>query len=264
MVFCFLGILGNCGSFAENKSLIENQTNVMHDYIFKKVSNFLGNIQASVSNFQNIMAEASGDIIIEGIKMKQYAEVTSETEVNISNMITEDNVIDDLINIMAKENLKAEAKSSFFQRSTRSMTNSETKMVTEIKKQVKDIITVNTVINCISNIISKQQITAKSSGGSVIIRGIEMEQSSKLMAQCAIKAISDVISKVKISDKLLEDIKKEQEATSKTTMSTLLNLLWILLMVFLFGIPAIIILILIFRFMRRPSPTVVSKVKVKS
>lgn len=257
MVFCFLGI-GECGSFSENKSLMENQTNALHEFLSKQVSDTITKTSTTMENYQAIELYGKGTIILQDIDMSQYAVLTADMSTKIQANLKDKDTIEQIVDILAKENLKTKSTSAgILGAPTRAFTSSETKFITNVKDQVKKIMETRSQSSCLANVLSKQDIKANSSDGSIIAKGIHIEQKTNAVVHCTILDLKDVFSKVTVDQKLSEDIRKEQSTISSSRgilgiiMDFLMAKLWITIIALSSVVIIPIVVIIVIYFLRR-------------
>ena len=258
--FCFLGIIGKCGSDAESKVIQKTQISVLNTFLNEHFIKTLNNSTSTIDNIQEIFAEADGNIIISDINLKQYAKLTSNTQIDVESSIQEEKTIDEMIDALAKVNLDVESQTQGISMGSNTYTETVVETIIDIKKQFKSIIKEENISQCINNIFNQQSIKAKSKQD-ILITGIRLEQTSIALTECLIKSVNNIFSKIKLSEEIKVSSDTDVKAKSKSqgllanilerlgNIFKLLPLFVIILIVVVITIPLIILAILIITFM---------------
>lgn len=266
---CILG-MGDCGTEVEKKVVQRNQLTSLNEFLDEKIIKSFAKSATAIENIQNIFAEAEGNVLISDVDMKQYAELTSDTQIDIQDTIEDEKNIDQMIDMLADVNSRtqSELKGLALPSGQVIRTDVENEIITDIKNQFKSLIKKENISSCVANILNRQTINAKAKGN-VIIKGIKMDQTASLVSSCYISAIGRIFNKIEIDQEITPKTKAVIEdiaiiegpiaaiATAKKTgVITIVIIIAILLAVI---IPAI--LIFIFVMFRRPKTPVTSSPK---
>lgn len=213
MPICILGI-GDCSTESHAKSKVSQQYESVTSMIKEKISNTTSNNSTVVANNVNIDLETKkGDIILDGISIRQIIQVTSATSIKIAEMLKSDDTVNELVDTASKIALDADSKSSGLGGGqSRSYTDSETEMITSIKKQFKSIIHTTSFSSCLTNLSNNTQIKAITGDGNIIIHhGINIDQEITATLSCVMNMMKKILSKIKLDtttkQKLVEDDK---------------------------------------------------------
>lgn len=216
MSFCIFGF-GSCGSTSETTDIVNKQFSKTEDIIVKKINTTLVHSTNSISNIVHYKIKAKGNIIIGDIDIEQMATLDSTTKISVQELFKSDDMIDDIIDSATDIALDTSAKASgILGPTSKSLTDSQTNLVYDIKKQFKEIIRTKTDIGCSNSILNDTTFDLESTDGSITISAINIKQTATVMAECYIDVIKDVISKIKVTDEIIDDVKKEETTESES------------------------------------------------
>jgi len=207
MSFCIFGI-GNSGSKVKQTAITNKQLKKAQEIILRNVHETLFSSASTIENFQSIVAKASGNVIIHDIDVKQYAELTSKTEFDVKNVLKSNDVIHEIFNEASKIALKSRSKGGLFGSTSKVITNTQNKVLTEIREKFKKTVKTKDSYKCVSTVLNTSKISAIS-GKNVIIYGVKIKQTAKMISNCAIKAMKNIISSIKVDEELISKLKSE-------------------------------------------------------
>jgi hypothetical protein len=231
--FCILGI-GNCKKTTEQKAVETEQLKKIKELISKNIQEFSINSKTTIQNFNELMLKAAGDIIISDIEIKQYAEITSKTILNVKEILKSDDFIDDMINIASEISLKSMGDKGIFGAGKKTITSTEQNLLTEIKEKFKLVVKTKDEFGCIDNVLNKNKLTAKA-GGDIVVHGYHIEQTSKIMSTCVITVIKNIFKKLKINEKIINDLKSEEiEKTGINWTYVIISIVILIIIIFIY------------------------------
>jgi len=217
MVFCFLGVIGSCGSHAQSKNLIEKQTTLIQNYMSNKTSKILSVTRHNVQNIQALNVVSQGDVVMEDVGMSQYAYIDASTTMNITNILKDEETINDIIDIMVDTSMEQTASSGGSWTSTApSLTKKKKKIVNTVKKEFRISAHSMTNLECVSRILNNQQISVKTAGN-VTIKGVKIEQTASLVSECMLNTIQNLLKDIEISSNVTDKAVTERKNISKST-----------------------------------------------
>jgi hypothetical protein len=217
-MFCIFGF-GICGPDAESKQILKKQLVNVED-IFRSVSEkSLSSHRATISNIMSIAAKAEGSVMISGITMQQYAELTSKSVMNLNKSLDMKNIADKIMesSISLTSGAKTDKSGLLVESSKPTLSTAQQDLVTTIKKQITEKYESIDKSECVSSIVNSQMITAESVTGDVTITGINFVQTAKLVSDCMIKMFKDILLDIRVEEKLMETLASETFAQKKTT-----------------------------------------------
>lgn len=207
--FCFFGLIGKCGSETYTKTVQTRQLEVLNSFVSEKIVNTLSEQRSTLENMQIISIESGGDILLMDINLKQYADLKSDTNIKIEKKLRDESNISDMIDALAKVNLDIKNETSgILSGSAKTFTESEVKIISEIKNQFINKIQSVDTISCINSAVNQQTINLKASGN-VTVKSVNMEQTGELVAKCYTNIVLDIFKKIDLSNV----IKDNQETT---------------------------------------------------
>jgi hypothetical protein len=231
--FCALGV-GDCSSNVVSKSEIDQQYKTVKNILEKTIQKTLINHTSTISNIANFNVVAGGNIIVEDLNLKQMAKIKSDTHVAIHSEITSNKTINNILDTIGKNLLKAHSKSSFGGQRSFTYTKAQTKLLSEMKTKYKKVIKNFVKVNCISNALNKSNINLKSKTGNVKIKSINIDQSAKVISKnCVFNSFRKMIENTKISDKVQADVTNDTEASAESAFDFNF-LIYIIIIIFLF------------------------------
>lgn len=262
---CFLGTIGICpGNINSNNTLYLKQTSIINDYCMKQVSNVISNSSSAINQSQILSIKSGGNVTISNLDFSQYAALSSNSNIEISNNITNEDNLSELVNDLADVSIQQNLLDSGTPSGNVTRTELETKVITEITKKIKSAVTANTVSSCVSSIVSNQEITLITTGN-VELNVINLSQTAMLVSECIMKTFVSAIKKMTLSTDIQSQITSNQERTdtnpitetiqgisesvSKTTSG--IGLTIIIIIIIIIGTP-IIIIIIIYLVRRKP------------
>jgi len=246
MVFCILGVIGACGSdITEQKQLVSIQTNRVLDVLNSKVSTTFSRARASSANIQKITCFVEkGDCIIDGVRMKQMVEINSTTEMQIHKSITADNMIDTIVDTAGEAYLDyINTGSSSGDRKT--FTDTEIKAITEIKTQLRSTTTDQDFMECTASSINEQLIDGRNNDGSVVIKMIDMKQTTSILSKCIFNKFLMLLQNINLSDEVKTKLEAESEIRKKDIVGNITESASSLFMPIIIAVITFIIFLLI-------------------
>jgi hypothetical protein len=199
---CILGIIGECGDINKVTNIKNIQTDFINTFINEKILTTLQNSNTTSSNTQSIIAKAVGNIIVSDVNMNIYSELTSDTIIKINESIDNEDTIDNMIETLAKQSIDISTRGTTepsLSGGNVTMTSEEVNIVNNIKNQYHQINKSEKKSSCISNIINTQVINVDAESN-VVIKAINMVTTSKLISKCVLNSITNILSKIKLSN----------------------------------------------------------------
>jgi hypothetical protein len=214
---CFLNIIGGCPNTTTTRQILKKQLSSINEFINERTMSTFMKSATTAGNFQQIIAEAEGDVIITDIDMKQYAELTSDTKFDVNSVINDETNINEMIDMLADISLSVKAKmeGGILDPGQITRTESEDEIITEVKNQFKSLIKEQDVLSCVESVLNEQTITAKAKGD-VIIKGIRMDQTAVATTECLMKNVSEVFSKMDLEEFIKERVRIEDDVDVET------------------------------------------------
>ena len=217
MGFCILGIVGDCGTTTESKTNVTDQVNKVTEVITEKYYKAMTEMKSSTGNIQSITVKAGGDVIISDVNMLQNINITSDMVAQLNNTYDVSSLVDSTIDTAAQTALSANNSSLMSAQTT--LSTAQYNLVTNVKTQLKNLISKEDIISCTSNIINSQTIAVETQGN-VTIKSINMTITASVIAKCMINTIMNYMDKVKVDDSTVAAVKTETQATSTSPLTT--------------------------------------------
>jgi hypothetical protein len=216
MGFCIFGIAGYCGTTTESKKSVDNQIKQVTEVITEKYYKAMTEMKASTSNIQSInVKSATGSVIITDVNMLQNINLTSEMIAKLNNTYDVNAFVDDVIDTAAKANLNVSDSSMLQSQST--LTVTQYNFVSDIKKELKNMIKKEDLVTCASNMINSQTIAVEAQGD-VTIRSINMTITASMIAKCMLNTVMNYVDKIKVDDKIIAKLESEETIESESTL----------------------------------------------
>lgn len=222
---CFLNILGNCPNTIESKDINRQQISAISEFYNERIMSTFAKHTASISNIQNINVETIGTSIIRNITMKQFAEILSESKIDIKKIIEDESNVDQLIESLAKISTEIKSKSEGLLSSGQNVkSNDRNEIINDIKNQFKSIVKQTDSMECASKTINQQIIRVKS-GGDSLIEGVDLDQAAHSISKCIINNVMDIFNKIDIKQEVESNliVDKEVIIESKDPATTFMS-----------------------------------------
>lgn len=248
MGFCILGIIGDCGTTTQSTTNVTEQINKVTDVITEKYYKAMTEMKSSTGNIQSISVKAGGDVIISDVNMLQNINLTSDMVAQLNNTYDVSSLVDDTVDTAAQTALNANNGSLMSAQTT--LSTAQYNLVTNIKTQLKNIISKEDIISCTSNIINSQTISVEAQGN-VTIKTINMTITASVIAKCMINTIMNYMDKVKVDDSTVAAIKTDTAAVSTSPISTVATSISSSIMYIAIGIVVVVGAIVAFMLFRK-------------
>jgi hypothetical protein len=247
---CFLGIIGVCpGNVNSSNTLLTKQTQIISDYCSEQVSNVISTSSTSINQSQILSIKSDGNVLISDLNFSQLATLSSKASIEITNNVTDENNISELVNDIADASIEQNLIDSGNPSGNVTRTDLESKVVTEITKKVKSSVSSSSISSCVSSIVNSQEITIVTTGN-VEIKVLNLSQTALLMAECIMKTIVSSIKKITLSTDISSQIESTQKRTDTNpiteTVSGITNniMIVIIILIIIIGFPIIIIIVI--------------------
>jgi len=213
MSFCIFGF-GACGSTSETKDIVDKQYSKAEDIVINKLNSTLAHSTSSISNITNFTIKSKGTVIISDIDITQMASMDSTTSIQVNELFKSDDLIDDIIDSATDIAIDTSSKSSgILTPTSKSITESDTDLVYDIKKKFKETIKTIDDIGCTSSILNDTSFDIESEGN-VTITAINIKQTANMLSKCYIDVVKDIMSKITVDDTIVDEVKKEETTES--------------------------------------------------
>lgn len=224
MGFCLLGVIGECGpDITTIQEVSKHQQTKITETLNEKLVKTMTEMRATSTNIQRVSCIAiDGDCIIDGVRMRQMAEVTTEGIANINKNLKGDAIVDLAIDAASEAYLDYENKGTTGGM-RKTFTDTERELIQYAKTEMRNVVRDDTFTNCSAMIINEQVVEGKSANGDVVIRMIDMEQTSKAIANCVVSTVIDLIQNIKNNETLTSKLKSENKMYQTSTSSQLVE-----------------------------------------